>query len=55
MGDVAALHSECNDTKHTTQEDVNPPKSNLESLPGEASSESINTNDLQDKGYMEYG
>jgi len=55
MGEVAALHSECNGTKHTTEEDVNPPKSNPESLPGEESSESIKTTDLQDKGCMEYG
>lgn len=60
MGEVAVLHSEplhfeCNDTKHMTEEDVYPPNSNSEHLPGEESSQSINTNDLQDKGYMEHG
>ncbi|CAL5206388.1 unnamed protein product [Lathyrus oleraceus] len=60
MGEVAVLHSEplhfeCNDTKHMTEEDVYPPNSNPEPLPGEESSQSINSNDLQDKGYMEHG
>jgi RING finger/CHY zinc finger protein 1 len=60
MGEVAVLHSEplhfeCNDTKHIIEEDPYPPKSNPESFPEEESSQSINKNDLQDKGYMEYG
>lgn len=60
MGEVAVLHSEplhfeCNDIKHVTEEDVYPPKSNPECLPGENSSQSIKANHLQDKGYMEYG
>lgn len=63
MGEVAVMHSEplqfeCNDMKHMTEKDVYTPQSNAERMPGEESSQSLDhkeTNDLREKGYMEYG
>ncbi|KAG4931177.1 hypothetical protein JHK86_048138 [Glycine max] len=64
MGEVAVMHSEplqfeCNDINvNMTEKEVYPPESNVEHLPGEESSQSTdhkNINDLQERGYMEYG
>lgn len=60
MGEVEVMHSEilqfeCKDMKYMSDKDVYNPQS---CVPGEESSQSTDhkmINDLQEKGYMQYG
>ena len=63
MGEVAVipsepLHFECKDAKHMPEKDVYTPQSNAEHMPEEETSQSADhkiTNDLREKGYLQYG